>query len=155
DVRFAGADDDADLLRAAPDQTLHQVFAYRARSLDVVQHASADGQQLLGERQRLDAAAASGGGYQAPHDDSRVSVRRKRIAQIKRCGIFIFRGSSARRCGDERRISALRRGAIVQQLHQKPGAVMTRVLIERAFAGGAPDTTQLGVVGVKSVNGVL
>src|SRR5690606_35964880 len=43
DVRFAGADDEADLLRAAPDQTLHQVFAYRARSLDVVQHASADG----------------------------------------------------------------------------------------------------------------
>ena len=59
DVRLAGRDHEADLVGAAVDHALDEVFADRARTLDAAGQPAADRQQLLRERERLDAAAAA------------------------------------------------------------------------------------------------
>ena len=55
------------LSRAAADHALDEIFADGARALGAAVEAAADRQQLLGEGERLDAAAAPGGGNDAPH----------------------------------------------------------------------------------------
>ncbi len=70
DVELPARDHKADLVGAALQHPLDQVFADRARPLGAVILAAADRQQFLREGQWLDAGAIASGGNDAPHGSS-------------------------------------------------------------------------------------
>jgi hypothetical protein len=72
DVALAGRDDEAELVDAGLDHPLDQMLAYGAWPFDAVLKPAADRQQLLGEGQRLDAAADPGRWNDAPHGQASV-----------------------------------------------------------------------------------
>ncbi len=74
DVEFPARDHKADLVGAALQHALDQVFADRARALGAALEAAADRQQFLREGQRLNARAVAGGGNDAPHGSSLQTV---------------------------------------------------------------------------------
>src|SRR5215213_10262773 len=67
DVRLARRYDEAELVDAAEDHALEQIFAHGARALDSIGHAAADRQQLFRKSQRLYARSTASGGNNAPH----------------------------------------------------------------------------------------
>ena len=81
DVRLPRRDDETDARGAAGQHAVNQIFADGARPLGLAIEAAADRQQLFAERERLNAAADSSRGNDAPHHeppniDSSCSARR-------------------------------------------------------------------------------
>src|SRR3954453_5756423 len=74
-VGFPGGNDKADLIGAGAQHALDQILADSARALGRAIEAAADEQQLLRERQRLNASAAACGRHDTPHRISLPALR--------------------------------------------------------------------------------